>query len=484
MHKFLIILLALLCSLFAGLIASTGSPVFVVAFAGMCVAVFLAFSPVLLFGSMLVFSLGVTGVAEFYFHISQVNWVASMMGLSLLIIVFLYKLQAKPSNAHATNLSVLPSVTPLIALYVMLLFASSFINGNSTAQIIIGVRNYICFLGVFFALQAYANSEREQEIWIKFLLFFGLLQLPFCLHEAIFIAPKREHSLAAVGGGAESIVGTFGGNQLGGGYTGEMAVFMLMSLALSIALIPSLRRGKLLAWAMGGAALVCVGVAETKIIFVLTPFVFAMVLWEKLRSSPRTMFSVVFGSVAGLGVIGSVYAIRFWTKGAGEFWHAFTYSFDPNFMVDKFHRGRVATLAHWWDRNVLHFDVVHSLFGYGMAASVEQSSILRAGNAVLLYGLGLDSHAASKLLWDSGLLGFGAMCLIILRSGWNAHLAVSMLGIPEFHKNVLKMARAAMFCFAAMLPYQISIIGGAPMQFLFWFFVGYIEYWRAFARRS
>jgi hypothetical protein len=483
LRKILVIFLVLFISLVAGLIAASGSTIFVVAFAGMCGAVFLAFSPALLFGSMIVFSLAVTGVAEFYFFINQVNWVASLMGLALLVMALLTRLkstQRQPLRVRPP----LPSTTGLIALYVLLLLLSSAMNRVPLVQLLIGVRYYLCYMGVYFALQSYANSDNEQRLWVKMVLGFGLVQLPFCLHQAIFIAPKRAHSLQAVGEGVESIVGSFGGNQLGGGYTGEMAVFTLLASALAIALAPSLKHGRLLATIMCISALGCVGLAETKIVFVLTPIVLGIVLWEQIRSSSRYMFGVVFGASAALGLVGAVYAWRFWTKGPGEFWHAFTYSFDPNFMVDRLHRGRVATLVHWWDHNVLHFDLLHSLLGYGMGASVEQSSILRAGNAVLLFGVGLDSHAASKLLWDGGLLGLGMLVLIILRSGWNAHRAVSMAGIPDFHRNVLKMARAAMFCFAAMLPYQVSIVGGAPMQFLFWFFVGYIEYWRAQARRS
>lgn len=484
MRKLLVLLLILFLALVAGLIAATGSTMLVVAFAGMCVAVFLAFSPALLFGSMLVFSLAVTGVAEFYLFISQVNWVASMMGIALLVMAFLSRLLGKGRPALPPGPVVLSSVTPLVVLYVLLLLVSSLINKIPLVQFLIGARYYLCYLGVYFALQSYANSDREQQLWVKLLLLFGLLQLPFCLHQAIFIAPKRAHSLQASGEGVESIVGSFGGNQLGGGYTGEMAVFMLLMVGLAIALTPNIKRGRWLVAAMSVGALGCVGLAETKIVFLLTPIVLTIVLWEKIRASPKYMAGLLFGGGSALGLLGAVYAWRFWTKGPGEFWHAFTYSFDPNFMVDRLHRGRVATLVHWWDHNVLHFDLLHSLLGYGMGASVELSSILRAGSAVLLFGVGLDSHAASKLLWDGGLLGLGMLGLIILRSGLNAHRAVTLSGIPDFHRNVLKLARAAMFCFAAMLPYQVSIIGGAPMQFLFWFFVGYIEYWRAFARRS
>jgi hypothetical protein len=225
-------------------------------------------------------------------------------------------------------------------------------------------------------------------------------------------------------------------------------------------------------------AIGCVAVAETKIVFVLAPIAAVLVFYEELRSSPKRMVVYLFVMAIVLGGLGAVYAWRFWTKGPDEFWHAFTYSFDPNFMVDRLHRGRIAALFHWWDNNIVHFDFLHAIFGYGMASTLETSRILGEGSAVKVMGLGLNSHAASTLLWDSGIIGFSVFCWVIARTTWNAHRLVGMRTLPEFHHGAMKATRATMFCFAAMLPYQVSVVGGAPMQFIFWFFIGYVEYWR------
>jgi hypothetical protein len=281
-----------------------------------------------------------------------------------------------------------------------------------------------------------------------------------------------------MGEDVEAIVGTFGGDLLGGGYTGEMAVFVLLASLLSLALVPSIRFGKALSWTMCIFAIGCMALAETKIIFVLTPIALVMVFYEEVRSSPKRMFSLLIAMSIVLGGLTAVYAWRFWSKGPNEFWHAFTYSFDPHFMIDRFHRGRIAAIFHWWDNNIVHFDFFHSLLGYGMSSTLESSRVLGEGSSVKLFGLGLDAHAMSKLLWDSGILGFGLFCWIVARSGWNAHRLVRSNALPAFHSEVMKVSRATMFCFAAMLSYQVSVVGGAPLQFLFWFFVGYIEYWR------
>lgn len=475
MYIFFVVVIAIGLGIVGGLAASTGSALIVGGIGGLFIAIFLAFSPTLLFAATLFFSLVIAGVAEFYFGIGQANWLPSLLGLALIPVALIFRSCKKIKPPMQPALS---GVGWLIWVYVFVLILSSFLNANPLMQFVVGIRNYFPFIGVFLALQSFANSDRDLKRWVHAVLLIGLIQFPFCLHQAIFIAPMREHSLAAVGGGAESIVGSFGGNPLGGGYTGEMAIFMLLVSCLALVLAPTFRFGKLLSWVTCIFAIGCIALAETKIVFILTPIALVLVFYEEVRSSPKRMFGLLVAMTIVLGSLGAVYAWRFWTKGPNEFWHAFTYSFDPTFMVDRLHRGRVAALFHWWDNNIMPFDFLHALFGYGMASTLEASRMFGTGSAVKIFGLGLDAHAASKLLWDSGVLGFAVICLLIARSAWNAHRLAGADALPEFHRGVLKVVRAAMVCFVAMLPYQVSIVGGAPMQFLFWFFVGYVEYWR------
>lgn len=464
----------LLISLITGLFATTGSIKQVGGFVGVILAMFLLFSPLLLFGTVLIFSLVISGLAEFYLGIGQANWLASILALTLIVAVLISRMSyRKHSNVNTSK-----SVGPLVITYLIILVSASVLNSNSIIQFIVGLRNYIPFVGVFLALSFLSNSGKELKLWVYLIIFVGLVQLPFCLHQAIFIAPMRQYSLEAIGGGAESIVGTFGGDPFGGGYTGEMAIYMLLASCLSLILRSQVRFGKLLSWVICLAAIICVALAETKIVFLLTPLVLALVFFEDIQKSPKKLFGFLFGMFIALGSIAIVYAWRFWSQGPEEFWHAFTYSFDPNFMVDPLHRGRVGALVHWWSNNIVDFDLFHALIGYGMSSTLESSRVLGEGSAVSLYGVGLDAHAANKLLWDVGILGFVLFCLLILRTALNAHRLVGKAIVPQFHLAVLKVSRAAMFCFAAILPYQVSVLGGAPMQYLFWFFIGYVEYWR------
>ncbi|MDP2867931.1 MAG: hypothetical protein Q8O08_03830 [Methyloversatilis sp.] len=467
----------LLLAVIAGLISVSGSPMFIGAYAGLFVGGVLLFSPRLLFAVTVAVGMMGAGLAEFYLGIGQANWIASGLGLALGVAAMLYAFNSKPLDPGVKRLR---STGPLTLAFLVMLVVSSIVNQISWVQFAVGLRNYLPFLGILVALR-YVLPERTLARIPYALVGIGLLQLPFCIHQAVFVAPMRAQSASARGGAAEAIVGTFGGDPLGGGYTGEMAVFVLLASCIALALTPQVRAFRYGFIFMPIAALACVAMAETKIVFVLTPFVLALVFLEEIRSSPRRFFMFLGGAGAALGVLTAVYAWRFWSSGLDEVIHAFTYSFDPDFMVTSVHRGRVAALIHWWHENVTDFDFIHILFGYGVAATLESSRVLGAGSAVKIFGYGLDAHAASKLLWDLGLFGFGLFLWIIVRTGLNAHRLLRIETMTAPHRAMLKVSRGAMFAFAAMLPYQVSVLGGAPMQVLFWIFVGYVEYWRCFA---
>lgn len=464
-------MLLMLC-VFAGMLAASGSLFLVAGFIGATVGVALLFFPNLLFVTAMLVALVIGGLAEFYLGFGQANWISSGLAAALwgssLLVAARFNARSKASK------SPLPSVGPWVWMYVFMLFSASFLNQISFVQLTVGMRNYLPFIGVYLAVLC-ALSRNVVDRIPQSIVWVGLIQLPFCIHQFIFVGAKRQSSMEAIGGAAEAVNGSFGGNMLGFGYSGSMAVFVLIAAAVALAL-RSGEQGKRLSWAMGLSAFACVGMAETKIVFVLTPIVLAAVFWEEIKSSPRKLFALVGGTTAFIFILGSIYAYRFWTTGFGEFIHAFTYSFDPDFMVGKY-RGRVGTLVHWWNMNIGSGDILHSAIGYGVASTLESSRILGVGSAVTVFGIGLDQHAASKILWDIGMLGLLIFCGVAIRTGLNAHHLAQVKEIPDTHRRMLKATRGAILAFLAMIPYQVSVVGEGPMQSLFWLFVGYVAYW-------
>lgn len=465
--------IALSIAVFAGVLAAVGAVIPILGLAGALVGLGLMLAQRVLFLVTVLFALIVSGLAEFYLGIGQANWVASGLALALggAALLAIPRTRVRVGSQHQA------SVMPLVLAYLAFLVLASIVNGISLTQLVVGLRNYVPFVGVLLACRYVADEALMRRIPFVIVLI-GFLQLPFALHQALFVAPLRQYSLTAVGGGAESIVGTFGGDPFGGGYTGEMAVFVLFASCIALAVPAAGAAQRWIFRFMPIFAVWCVALAETKIVFVLAPFVVALVFLEEARRSPIRFISILLACAALLGALAVVYSVKYWSAADREFLHAFTYSFDPNFMVDSYHRGRVGALVHWWDQNVMKLDPLRALVGYGVASTLEASRVLGEGNAVRMFGLGLDAHAANKLLWDAGLLGLGLFCWVIGRTAWSAHKLVSVQALSDVEVGMLRVARGAMFAFAVMLPYQVAMVGGAPMQLLFWLLVGYVEYCR------
>ena len=134
--------------------------------------------------------------------------------------------------------------------------------------------------------------------------------------------------------------------------------------------------------------------------------------------------------------------------------------------------------------NVQHGSVFNALIGHGVGSSVEGSFTIGMGTAVRQYGLGLDAHAMSRLLWDGGLLAFVLFLCIGLRTFWTSWKLANGDLQPGSDRAAATFCAAASLTMVFMLPYQMSMLGGSAMQFLFWFTVGYTEMLRRRYRGS
>jgi len=413
-------------------------------------------------------ALVITGVLEFFASFGQANWLSSVIASSMLLTVF-----AKLMSTSAIRESISQLVV-LLLLYVMTLVFASAVNGVSLPQAIVGFRNYFPYLGVA-ALLIWGELKPETgRFLLRLLIGIALLQVPFALYEFLVVGQWRSAQRGAVGRSDEAIVGTFGGNVLTGGYTGEMAAFLVMAIVF----VAALKRDRLISgWAtavMIFLMLVPILLAETKVALILIPILFGVAFFTDLRRNPKfALISVIFGGVL-VSAIAATYYVKYWGEGAVAA-QQLGYSFDPDFMVTPDHRGRVGTVVHWYRVNVEHGDFIQAVIGHGVGSSLEGSLTIGLGSAVRKFGLGLDAHAMSRLLWDGGVLTLTLFVFIGLRSSWIALTLANRRLAPGPDRAAATFCGAAALGMTMMIPYQMSILGGSAMQFLFWFVIGYIE---------
>lgn len=452
----------------AGLLSAFGAVLPAAMLAALLIGVAVIASPRLHIYLAMIVALVVTGILEFFASFGQANWLSSLIAGSMLLTAFAKCMSPQKNGASVSGLVV------LILMYLVVLAFASILNGVPIPQAIVGIRNYVPYLGVA-ALLIWGGLPTETcRSLLKMLLAIALLQVPFALLQFLVVGKWRALQRGAVGRSDEAVVGTFGGNILTGGYTGEMAAFLVMAMVL----VAALRRERLVgagtAAAMLLAMLVPILVAETKVTLVLIPILFGVAFFSDIRRNPRFAFvAIFFGSIL-VSVVAATYYVKYW-GGESVAAQQMGYSFDPDFMVTPDHRGRVGTVVHWYKVNVVHGELIQALVGHGVGSSLEGSLTIGLGTAVRKFGLGLDAHAMSRLLWDGGVLAFIVFVAIGLRTCWVA------LRIANRHLPAGAERAAATFCGAAalgmtmMIPYQMSILGGSAMQFLFWFVVGYTE---------
>lgn len=423
----------------------------------------------LLFG--MVFALVITGVLEFFFYFGQANWLSSVIVASMMIPAFMRMLGISRSGEKISGFGV------LIGAYVAALLVSSVINRVPVAQLLVGLRNYVPYIGIALIVVYGGFQSGFVRKLVRVLLIIALIQVPVAIYQHFVIGPARVAIRGAVGRSDEAIVGTFGGSIVTGGYTGEMAAFLVMAIILVVALWRERQLRGWIALVLALFLLTPVFLAETKIALLLLPILSLVAFGTDLRKSPMTALVGLFGATVLMAAVGGVYAYKYWQSG-DDAAQQLLYSFDPDFMVTPDHRGRVGTIVHWYQANVDAEQYVGSLIGHGVASSLEGSSTIGLGSAVRKYGLGLDAHAMSRLLWDGGLLALLLFAALCVRTAYVASKLRKDSAIQPQDRAGLTFALVAIVAMFLMLPYQMSVLGGSAMQFIFWFVVGYVEYMR------
>jgi hypothetical protein len=466
-----VVLLVMVACGMGGIAAALGSVLVVGVFAASLVGVALLMNPRvhLVFG--LAFAMVITGVLESFFFFGQANWLSSLLVGAMLIPATMKLMWDRSERRGLTAFGL------LVTTYLLLLAASSALNRIDPVQAIVGVRSYLPYVGVA-ALLVYGGLSLDFLRKLPtLLLWVGLLQLPVALVQHFIVGPWRGGLRSAIGRDDEAIVGTFGGSVITGGYTGEMAAFLVMMVMLLLALR---REGRVTVpmVILGACALLLpILLAETKIALVLLPLLLLACFGSDALRRPKFALGLAVGGAILIGAVILTYFNRYWQDG-GVAMKQLGYSFDPEFMVRPGHRGRVGTIVHWFNTNVLSGDVVGSLIGHGVASSVEGSLTLGAGSAVRRFGTGLDSHAMSRLLWDGGLLTFGVFVLLCVRAFIVSWRLARRHDTDPIDRANLTCVAAISLGMLVMLPYQVSALGGSAMQFLFWFSIGFAEVMR------
>lgn len=399
--------LILLSAVIMGLVAAFGSVKFAVLLAAALLGAGLLALPVPMLMGVMVFTAFVVVGQLFYFAgMGQAVWIVFGFGLLLFVKWLLLSFNsAQPLRVDA--------LSALVWLFLLAVLLSVLLNLPPVLQAVAGGKNLVAIWGVFFIVAAGSMSTRAMyRVWQAF-FWLLLFQVPLVLYQYLVVAPSRTRFGATTGGVEwDAVVGGFGGDPDGGGYSGGMAFFVCVAIAFAVA---AYRRGLIgpgrLAVALLAGAL-CVGLAEVKVVVVLLPVAaLAMFAPELFKRPLLALLGIPASLVLALGVLVAYESVHYGNSGptssspAEIVERAFSYSLDPdqiNFRSGEM--GRVAAVKHWWMEHDWS-DPARLLFGHGPGAS-RGTSIVGAGEAARRYPFLIDRSAATQILWDIGLFGF------------------------------------------------------------------------------
>jgi hypothetical protein len=468
--------LAILAVIAASGVASTGNLIYVMALLATLAGLVIAVYPTLLLWITIVAALVVAGLTRLYIpQLQEVRWFVVPVALALLGHALLSGFTMTPGPTRER----LPATLGWALAFILVVVFSTLLNRPGLEQAVIGFKGYFQVWGVLFALAILRWPVELVDRLPKVLLWIGLLQLPFALHQYLSMVPSR----LGLGPGIvplDVVSGTFGADSEGGGMNALLATYLFVVLAGLTALwreqVLSGRRLLLL----GLPLLVPVLLNEAKVSVVYLLVVFLVLYRRDMVVRPARFLGVMLGAALVLGMLMTVYTLNAPSDKVQGWADLVEYTYQYTVVRDENQAGQLgrwSALTFWASQHGPK-DVLGTLLGHGVGASrAAQADKLGPLAATLDPTMGIGNTAVAALLWESGVMGllcvFGMLWAAFLSAGrlarryaterWRAGLfqglqaAVAVLFVSLWHKNL----------FVFQLSYQTLLV----------LLLGYLAYW-------
>jgi hypothetical protein len=359
------------------------------------------------------------GLVQYFTGVLAVLWIPFFLTL---LMVGLLVMQTRYETLQLDKQETI--VLALYLIFMALAAVSTILQGGITVAIV-GFKNELALSLVMFCLLL--GFCRESQIYrvTKTLYWVFYTQFPIVLYQLLFVVPQR----VTVHGEEDkwdSVVGTFGGDPMGGGNTAAMGLFCLLIMLLKLSEFKhGLTSFKSMALHIILGFGLCI-VGEVKFVILLSPILLAWV-WIMpsyvkgvSKVNIKALF-LIFASMAllitlAIVILASGYSSAFGTdpseNSLSVFWNSLSYIFDPNYILPSGEVGRFTTVVFWLNNNDLR-GLSGTLFGYGLNAT-NSGSAISPGFLNLTYNLILDSTSLSMLLWEVGIVGTSIFIGLIL----------------------------------------------------------------------
>ena len=418
----------------------------------------------------------IVGNATYFFGINRAIWLPHVLGIFLYFVALVALKQNTQSKI--TNRTIW--IFPLVVLFLFIVVFSALINWSPILQVFTGGKNLFSFWSVFLLIIFSRLSIKKIEDVVLMIIPLAIIQVPFVLYQRFFIASKRSSAGGTEGVAWDAVVGTFGGDPLGGGASGVLAFVISSAIILALSLWNrkqlSLKKLALIIF----SGVLCLGLAEVKVVVVFIPLGILIIGMRSIKEKPIMILS--FAVISITSMLGLLYFYGYANDGSVDssggsildlLDSAFWYSLDGKYInYETKEMGRMAALGLWWEDGFMN-NLFHGFLGYGPGASRSVSAVA-VGEVASKYAFYVDRSSAVQTLWDVGLIGFIALCSIFISGCRQAYLLSKKYQSNPRRKAILEAISAMLMMALIMLPYSREFLEVPAMSYIVMIGLGFI----------
>ncbi|MDX9740827.1 MAG: hypothetical protein RBT81_06570 [Gammaproteobacteria bacterium] len=475
------------CALLAGMVSGTGRPGLIALFFAGIAALVLASSRKALLWAVVAGGIVVTGLTQLYLPEARiVKFVVPLISLLLLVYALMDMLAGRPDVLPKT----MPGMVTWMLVFTGIAAVTTLVNWDPGVALL-GFKGYFTLWTLVFALLLSRWRVADLDGLLKLMLGIALLQIPFVMHQYLVLVPLRE----GLGPGVipvDILVGTFGGNALGGGANAVLALFSFVVFACLLGLWRHGAVSGVVAFSLGLPIIAPVFFNEAKIAVFYLPVVVLLVFWQDLALRPLRFLAVGGAAAILFGLLMTAMTVfhpggnlRTWSDLINVTWEQQVADIEDL-------RGQHSELTRWtaltfWAQEHARAHPLHVAVGHGIGASRvaeegEWSVTRTLAEERYHAGLRIGYTAISSILWDTGVLGLIAIVGGLI-SAWRTagRLALEHAGVDPFHAGIFDGLKAGIAIVALSLAHKDFFVLHLPYQTLVLLMLGYLA---LAARRS
>lgn len=479
--RLLVLVVTVLAAITAGVVAASGNFTLIAVLFGLIMAsVFLPSRRALL---LLCISGGlvIAGSAQLYIPGTRlVRYIIPLVTVVLFAYAIMDSLQSQPSKkAHNAPISL------VAVLFMMHALTATALNWESLPVAFDNLKAYFQMWLLLFCFSMIAWEARFIDALPKLLFAIALLQLPLVLHQYLVLVPMRQwlgDGVVAV----DILVGSFGGEKLGGGANSVLALYLL---GVCICLLAAWRRGAIKANTAIMMSLLFMlpnFFNQAKVVAIYIPIALFILFISDIRARPGRFLLLSIGSalLVSLLFVAMISAeddrkVRNFDEYIDTLISRQTASISER-NGPYAALSRVTALTFWAEQHV-DSNITYTIFGHGPGASRVQSSGVNLTQSLAerrYGGIEIGVTAAAALLWDTGIIGLALILYLhysVFRSARRSANSYAKQG-DSLKAGILEGISVTVVLIALSLFHKDYFVFNLPYQTLLMTIFGYVVY--------